>query len=92
MNFENYQSSYAYQYSEEPFIFNEFKMFSDKIAVVLQQTDNKIEQLKNHKHFDLMLIHFKKVISLIENIKIYHRINYQLIQLNISYVNESSIQ
>jgi hypothetical protein len=90
MDFEKYQSSNVYQYSEEPFTHDEFKMFSDKIAVVLQQTDNKIEQLKNHKHFDLMLTHFKKIISLIENIKIYHRINYELIQLNISYVNELS--
>jgi len=90
MNFEKYQLSNVYQYSEEPFTFDEFKMFSDKIAVILQQIDNKIDKLKNHKKFDLMITHFKKIISLIENIKIYRRINYELILLNISYVNELS--
>lgn len=87
MDYENYKSSILYQYSPEPFTSEQFELYSGKINVILQQINDKMEQLKNHKQFDLMLVHFKNIISLIENIKIYHRINYEVIQLNISYVN-----
>jgi hypothetical protein len=90
MNYENYKSSLMFKYSEDPFNKEQFETFFPKINGIINQINTKMEQLKNNKQFDLMLIHFKKIIELIENIKIYHRINYQLIQLNIAYINDLS--
>lgn len=90
MDYLCYKESNVYKYSEEPITPEQFEAFFQKISTILYQINKKIEEVKNHKNFNLMLIHFKKIISLIENIKIYNKINYQLIQLNISYINELS--
>ncbi len=90
MDFENYKLSYVYRYSEDSFTQDEYVKFFDKISQILKQINDKIDTLYTHKNFEMMLIHFKKIISLIEYIKKDHRINYQLIQLNISYINDLS--
>ena len=83
MDFEKYKVSHVYRYSEDSFSVEEYNMFFDKISQILQQINDKIEKLNTHTNFEMMLIHFKKIISLIEYVKKDYRINYQLIQLNI---------
>jgi hypothetical protein len=90
MDYDSYLISNIYKYSTNPLSKEDYNTNFERISIIFNAINQHIELIKNHKNFEIMLIHYKKVIEYVEINKDSLRISSQIIQMHLQ--NASSLK